>query len=181
MGADTFSVSFEMAYKEHVRAARAHIHRHKTTWLGYAFFLCLSVLLGIVGAWSILSGRGVTSPGVIIASTAPLLMVALIYTLPWVLVFQARKDFPVFGGPLVLTLSEEGVQLKTQHSSASYSWSLVREVAQTRDFIFLCLSKQSSFVIPKRALSAESEFWQAIHRCAPRLMSQNDRHQVPAA
>jgi hypothetical protein len=178
---DTFSVSFELPYKEHVRAARALIHRQSTTWLGYAFFVCLSILLGIAGAWSILIGRGVTVPGVIIASTAPLLMVALIYAVPWLLVLQARKDFPVFGGPLVFTLSEEGIQLRTQHSTASYSWSLVREVAQTSDFIFLCLSKQSAFVIPKRALSAESELWQAITSCAPRLITENDRLQVPAA
>jgi hypothetical protein len=173
VGADAFSVSFELPYKEHVRAVRALIHRHKTTWLGYAFFLGLSVLVGITGAWGILTGRGVTAPGVIIASTGPLLLIVLIYTLPWIIVFQARKDLPVYGGPIVYTLSEDGIHVKTQHSSASYAWTLVRELAQTPGFIFLCLSKQSAFVIPKRALSGEAELWKAIHRWAPQLMSTN--------
>jgi len=164
-----------MPYKEHVRAARALIHRHSTTWLGYAFFLCLSVLVGIAGAWGILTGRGVTAPGIVIASTGPLLMIVLIYTVPWLLVFQARKDFPVYGGPLVYTLTEEGIHIKTQDSSASYAWNLVREVAQTRSFVFLCLSKQSAFIIPKRALSDEAELLHAIRRWAPRLISENDR------
>jgi hypothetical protein len=91
-------------------------------------------------------------------------LIIFVFYLPfyrWINTRQARKllkegDNKAVLGHHELSLSPEGIFVRTQTSESKTSWSAITKVLQNDQYVFLYVSSINAFVIPKKAFANES-------------------------
>ena len=150
------SITFELPEAEQVRGSRAVIHHRRWPWIWYS--IC-AVLAG--GTFLRMIWKAVHYPGDQWAADLPLMFLfciwaGCVYAAPWMTVRQMRKNLPIHQGPHTLVVSGAGIEGRSPHITSSLDWTLIREVAETREFLLFFTQKNYAAIVPKRVLSPET-------------------------
>ncbi|MET0551616.1 MAG: YcxB family protein [Vicinamibacteria bacterium] len=169
-GPAEFAVTYEVTPEERVRASRHVIGRHP----GMVFTYCMVPTLVLADAALKVSRGRAWGPGglfpVIIG--AALLAAFAVYVEPWLQVRRMRRKYPQIDAPVSMTLDETGLSMSSGLGAGRMIWALVPKVTQSREFIFVYLTKTQAQFVPLRALSREQldAFWWVLGRWAPHLV-----------
>jgi hypothetical protein len=138
------TVTFRLASSDVFLALARHMMR------GMWFLLPLLFLAPISAIWSIIdpandavsatSGSVVFLIGVLVFTGVPYLQT------------RALMKTPNFGGPMTLTVTEQGIGFVGEHSNANIGWAFVKGVSETKRAILIHLKMAGFQIVPKNRI-----------------------------
>jgi hypothetical protein len=165
-----FSVTYEVTPAERARATRHVVIRHP----GMLFVYCLVPTLILAdAALKVSRGRGWGPGGLFpVIVGAALLAAFAVYVEPWLQVRRLRRKYPQLDAPMSLALDASGLSMTSGLGGGRIIWALVPKVTQSREFIFVYVTKTQAQFVPLRVLSRDEvdAFWWVVGRWAPHLV-----------
>ena len=151
----TFTFEYELDNAEHVRAARVMFNRRRDTKLTYAFLAFCLVFVAAAHFWLQSRGREGWLPGLIIMAIAMVGGIAGLQMTPSSTVANMRKNNRSIAGPHVIALGADGLKGHSPGVASSFEWANITEAVETKEFVFLYISKGMAMFIPKRVIAGE--------------------------
>ena len=144
--------------EEHRRMSRS-LFRH----MALRFWMYGLIGVGIVGlAASLWSAARSGVADWMLISLLLICVASFTYSIVWEMPRKsARLQVKFHSGLRWLVIDEEGLQGGCEMCSMRIGWSKVRKAVETRDFIFVFISANLAFWLPKRAASDSGELERA--------------------
>ena len=79
---------------------------------------------------------------------------------PHLLAFFQWRGNRALQGPMALTITDEGLAVRSQHSTVTHSWSAFVKYRETPNLFLLHSSSQVAVIVPKRALGDDADVQQ---------------------
>lgn len=155
---NVMTFTFPLPFSEHYRAYRTAFHRKPSSWLSYAFFVFVPVVICaaaiVFRGWTF---EDVVRENSLLLIAGPAFVVVLVPLLHRLNVGQARAGNRTMNGDQHLTLTGEGFRAWGALVNTSVLWGAVHEVAETRRYFLIYLSELQFFFLPKTAIVGPAE------------------------
>lgn len=146
---------------EHVRAIRLWMsHRRVPTWLRAAPWVLGGLALALA-AWAAASPA--EARGDLLWDWAPLLVVLWLSVAIFRRMLSGRvwrglyDELPNVDQPVTITVSDEGVAIRSKTERADETWEEIRQVVETPEFFLFIVSDDCAHYLPRHAVLSQAD------------------------
>ncbi len=157
MESQPVTLSSTITFGTHFRATRAIVNRLWSTYVGWAFFAGVPLLLVLVMLYL---GQDILAPGAFglpacaIALGGLLFMFGLMPAVQCLNILSMRRRNPSVGGVQTYTITPDGYTVKGSLFDMTLKWNAFHKAIETKEFILLYVSTRWAHFIPKAAATA---------------------------
>jgi hypothetical protein len=176
-------IQYEIRADDYLAFNRHYLRKRLRTpafrWLVRLLLVLLGIAAVLAGFLSLVTGgfgwiREFSTPwsdpvlGVLLVVLATLVfLLGLVFLVRRSVIRRRLRDDRTLLGPKTLTVSPEGLRVRTPKTNTELLWPVITAVDETADSFYLFVSPFAAVIVPKRAFGSEAEvaeFREAVRR-----------------